>query len=482
MTSISAFRMLGRFDYAIGLLMEKYYISIQGEAPDYPVMLTELSKIVDGEDINFCLRMAEASKIFEEETRLSSLSQEQAKQESEIGFQEAASIYQKAEQDFPHKIFERKDFISEFRREEERQKKEKLRNILVGIGIIAVIVGSIVIYNLPYFSERRAFSKVMKMYESESVDMLGEAVAEYSSKYPDGKHFSEVMYMPVKFAKSNNDVILTLDAVENYLQADPAGPYAKECEALSDSIWNVEINKYKASVAVQGATKGTDFVLDMLQYMKNNSMRIVNVVGFPQLDLKEYSEYPAEMRRLMESLPSDPVKGMLPGTEPKLPDDMVTITDKIQYGEAREWTSYVVSALQNGFDKVLTPGFIVFQKTNSNETSASRCPIVEVNYTVYNQETLGFPEVWIHTRSDELRVYSANLFLGIAMTLDADFRLPGENISYIVSGSGDAGDDEIKNVDQRQVYARMCERITQQFADKIAKEFGLEQVTDDSNQ
>lgn len=474
MTNIDPFRMLGRFDYAVEFLMRKYNLTLNSDAPDWPTLLMALSKQVNEYDRIFCERMAYASAIFVDETQTSSLNQFEADNQRSMGIREAQFIFKKDPGSYADKILLERDNFDDIEKEAQRKKQEARRNSFIGIGIVAVIIIGIIIYNLPYFAEGRAFSNVEDIYDTGTKEMLDSAVSEYVEKYPEGKHFSDVVYMPVKFVRNSNDVIQVLDAVDNYLKVDPNGPYVKDCKEISDKIWDIEIQKYKSLAESSASKEGADFVLAMLQYMKKNNVRTVEVIGVPHLDLKEYDEYPSDLRKFVESLPSKPIPGIVPGKEPRLPEDLVTIKDKISIEDASDWVKYVISALQKGFNKVLTPDFIVFKDSDKEKDSDNKLPKVTVNYTVSTQESVkGFPDIWTYTQSNGNYVYSASLYLGIGMTFDAVFSLPGESIKYDVSGKGDAGTDELKDVDSSVVYSKMCEISTRQFAEKIANEFGL---------
>lgn len=471
---IDPYRMLGRFDYAVSFLMQKYNLGVSGEVNDWFSLFSALSSKVDEYDKIFCVRLAAASKILETETRLTNLNQIQADEERNLGIREAEFIFRAYPDNYANKLLEDKDYLQEIKAEEQQKKRENQRNVIIGLAIVSVIIAGIVLYNLPYFAEDRAFSRIEKLYDAGSKETLDMAVADYKEKYPEGRHFSEVMFMPVKYVRNSQDVIQVLDAVDKYLEENPKGPYVRECKEISDKIWDVEIQKYETIAQSSASQKGADFVKAMLQYMKRNNVRTIDVVAVPHLDLKEYKEYPYELRKLIESVPPNPVPGMNKGEEPKLPDDLVTIKDKITIEDAEYWVKYIVSALQKGFNNVLTPNFITFKEIHKENKSNNKLPKVTVNYTVSTQETIkGLPDIWVYSQSIGSYVYSAGLFLGIRMNFDATFSLPGESIQYNISGSGDAGSDDLNNISISVVYSKMCEISTYQFAEKIADEFGL---------
>lgn len=473
MEGMNPFRMMGRFDYASDYLLKKYNLNFNGDASDRVAFFVALSEYVNDYDRDFCLKMAQALYNSQGEMAAMSMSYNQfeADGQSRIGRQEAEYVFNQTHlaNSYADMILAPTDYLPAIEDEKRKKAKERNRNIILVVAIIAVFVGGISVYNLPYFKEKRAFAELEKHYESGLAFDLEQGVKEYQEKYPDGKHIGEVLYMPVKFYQSKKEVIETLDAAEEYLKVAPDGEYADECRGIVDKIWESEIEKYKSSLPASGVTKGEDFVVEMLEYMKANNVRTVRVEGNPTLLLKEYSEYPASIRRALEAI-SDYEASQTSALKAKLPDDLVTIKDKITLEEASSWIIDIVNALNSGFDDVLTPGFIRFEKSDSSNEKDARMPVAKVNYTVKTGEgAYGDPDIWEYTHN----FISTKLFLGISMTFDMNLILPGTDITYNLKGSGTPGTANFENIDATAIYVNMCSRITKEFADKIASEFGL---------
>lgn len=116
----------------------------------------------------------------------------------------------------------------------------------------------------------------------------------------------------------------------------------------------------------------------MLHYMRNNKIRTIDVVAEPTLKLKEYSEFPKEIRDYMESNPTEDIK---------LPDDMITIKDKVTLEKAKSWIYIIETALKNGFNEVFTPNFIQFRVlTTEDAKHDKKYPLVRGAYTVSTGE------------------------------------------------------------------------------------------------
>lgn len=481
MNAIDPYRMLGRIDYAISFLMGKYNLVLgEEQQPSWKNLLFALSTKVNDYDKLFCVRMAFASEKYLKETEETTLNQLEADLQKNQGMKEAEFIFQNYADNYADKVLEEKDFIPEIEEGERRKRREARRNAFLVISIVAVIVAGFVIYNLPYFAEQRAYEKVEDAFNQGLYASMDIAVEDYIARYPDGKHISDVMYMPVRVAKEEGDVITILDAVDEYLQADPKGKYAKECREISNGIWQKEISKYEEKAASSASEKGAKFVVDMLRYMRDNNVRTIQVVGIPHLDLKEYSEYDPIVREVLEK--DNAEQRSQSASMPKLPDDVLTIKDQITPNDAADWTSYIVKAMQDGFNDILTPGFITFKESNNPEIkSDKKYPLVVVDYTVKTQDTViniptlgqkAVPDYW-YQKNSSIYLSSGKILMGIQMTFDAEFSLPGKNITYKISSIGDPGKDQISVQFTSLAYSVMCDRCTEQFANKISKEFGL---------
>lgn len=288
-----------------------------------------------------------------------------------------------------------------------------------------------------------------------------------------------MLWLVVGSNRRNGDPGALLASAEEYLATRPQGTYAAQCEALYDSLWNAEIARYDKVAAAKGSDTGLDFVRGMLSYMRDNHVRTVAVTGVPLLRLKEYAEYPLNVRQLLEALSEmedgNPAIGK---KSARLPEDLVTIKDKITIEQAQEWTADVISSLQKGFNRVLTPDFITFVDSKSLEDKDEKdYPTVRVDFTVNTEEEsfggITVPSIWTYTSTrDGFMEVEKSYILGISMEFRADFNYPGAPAEYLVTGSGDPGEEQIK-VDKSEAYNVMCDRCVEKFADKIAAEFGL---------
>lgn len=247
MEGMNPFRMMGRFDYAADYLLKKYKLNFNGDASGRVAFFATLSEHVNDYDRDFCLKMAQA--VYNSQSDIAAMPYNQfgADAENRIGRQEAEYAFNQTVNgaSYADMILAPTDYLPAIEAEKRKKAKERNRNIILVLAIIAVLAGGISVYNLPYFKEKRAYAELEKYYESGSTFNLVQGVKDYQEKYLDGKHISEVLYMPVKYYQSKKEVIETLDAAEEYLKAEPDGQYADECRGCVSCN---RILRYKTNV------------------------------------------------------------------------------------------------------------------------------------------------------------------------------------------------------------------------------------------
>lgn len=471
--------MAGRIETAMGRLMGMYGLAVSQSGVDPVVLLTALSTKVNGSDSALCLRMADELQRCRAEIISSHMPEEERTGQTALGETDAHLVFMQHPNDYASYLLDHTDFVAEHEKEQIRRKAEKKRNLMIALGCVGVLALGIAIYNLPYFAEKRAFGRVEKAYEDNDNIEVRIQSKQYAEDYPDGKNIDEVMWLTVASERRSGDPLDVLDSAEQYITSRPQGKYADRCEAIYDSLWNDEIARYDKVASANGFDRGTDFVRGMMVYMRDNHVRTVAVTGVPTLSLKEYDEYPLNVRQLLEALSTmDDNTVQIGKKSARLPDDLVTIKDKITIEQARGWTSDVISSLQKGFNRVLTPDFITFVDSKSLEDKNKKdYPTVRVDFTVNTEEEnfggITVPSIWTYTSTQNGHIeVEKSYILGISMDFKADFNYPGAKGDFTVTGSGDPGEEQIQ-VDKSEAYNVMCDRCVEKFADKVSQAIGL---------
>lgn len=468
MNNLPPYRIVGRANTVGYHLLKKYMLSPRDTNTDIVMVLLALGQQVADADRDLCNKLAMAVHQDRQLAENRMIAAEKLRLEQITGENEAAYLIEKYPRQYAEYILADRDYIPEVKAYEEAQKRRRRRRLITAGSIFGALILGIIIYNLPFFAEKRAFGEAEKDLLSGEYWTYEVAVGHYMYRYPDGAHLQDVLMLA---AKACSDASQPSDAVKyasDYLRRFPDGKYAGEVAVIYDMVWNSEIARFNELAAANATKEGAGFVRAMLSYMREKHINTVAVEGRPTLELMEYDEYPQGVRVFMETLNNKETGSM------KLPDDIETIKDKISLTEAQSYTSIIVEGLQAGFDKVLTPGFITF--TEHPGESGAALPTAIVDYTIKTQEqtfgSFAVPDIWEYTSTMNGIVMSRCLLLGIGMTFNATFLLPDSDIHYTVTGTGDAGSESI-NVDRSKAYATMCRRCTQRFSETIASDFGI---------
>lgn len=478
MSNISPARIMGRIDYATVQILRRNGLSTSEDNVDTPAILYALSQRLAEPQGEACMHLAVA--YVEARNRLGAMGMpvNEADLEMARGRQDAGFLYRTYGSGAIDHLMADHDFSVDIAAETQRKKKETLRNIFLGVGIVALIAIIISVYNLPYFAEGRLYDKYQEAIADDSF-LVESLYNEYMQKYPDGRHAQEVAYFfIIREAGNSPGLGDALDACMEYLKNFPDGKYSAKITRVYDSIWDSEISKYERDVAPEVSPEASAYVRSMLAYMKAHNLHAIAVRSNAALHLKEYSEYPSNVRTLMESVSNDASKPL----EPKLPDDMVTIKDQVTEESAAGWTSQIIDGLQSGFNSVFTPSFIKFVSVDELEgQNVDEMPAVTVDYVVSTQETKfgGYvlPDVWSSTG---VVPGGGKMVLGIAMDFKAVFTLPGAQ-PFEVTAKGDAGKEQIQS-ESGNYYDVMCRRCVDTFSDKIESSFGIDGSKRDSDE
>lgn len=456
--------MFGRIDYAVDYLMKKYNLQLNQEVSTYQLLITALANNVGPEDQPLCRNMLEAAERATLQVNKEASNPVETDNERRLGREDAAFVFKNCARPEAH-LFRDTDFSEERQTARRRRNKEAMRNLMLFLLLIGVILLCVWIYNLDYFAEKRDYKKLEQAVDAGYYYGLQEEVDAYMLRYPDSERRGEVLFMPVQAATNMNDIDFTMDAIARYLQADPDGKYAEEARMMERDIWNREIEKYKVNGMPNATPEGAEFMINMLYYMRDNNLRTINVAIEPVFNLKDYSEYSRQVRNYVEMFSYDPML--------KVPENLTTIKDKVTREQALDWGDYLVNDLRAGFSSVLGSGFIQFERIDGEPAGEElKNPVITMTLTVTNQETNGIPDIWVFGNS--IFKTSSALYLGLAIDFKSEFTFPGNKKPFIITGEGNAGLGEIKNIEREEIYDRMGQRCTETFSEETVKALGLE--------
>lgn len=339
--------------------------------------------------------------------------------------------------------------LNEIEQQKEEERRKSRKQIKIVAIVIAFIILSIGVYNLPYFKEMRAYDKVI---ESNTIEACGE----YMNEYPEGRHAEDVMYLKAQLDD------FQMRYMVDYLEMFPKGVYSDELNKKCDKIWDDEIAKYEARDKKNDNPQAVAYFTEMLKYMKSHRVNEIIVNVNPKIELTDWSEYTQNARDFLEMLNKNSTKS--------LDQYMVSLKDNFTKDDQSVLTALLIEGVQKSLNKIFDEYFIsVVQKDNVKKTT----PKLIFNYSIKSQEIdfpkMRIPDVWSYTSNGVIQ----NYLIGISINFNAHFTIPNSSTAYDYSEKGEPEDD-INNIeDIKDGYRIMTSICFAKFSNKMSKNLGL---------
>lgn len=334
---------------------------------------------------------------------------------------------------------------------------DSLKVVLAIIGIL-VIIG---VYNLPYFEEMRAFSKIEKT--EDSIEKM-QLIKDYEEEYPEGRYLDDVLWMKIEL--SGND----MNHMVYYIEKFPEGGHAEEVNNLIDIRWDNEIHKFKNHDKSKEDSAAIKYMTEMLQYMKQNRINTIKVLVNSTLELKDYDEYDEKVRLFIETYTHNdvlPVKG-----------NVVSIKENFSEGDNNSLMQILIDGVQKSMNRIFSYGFIKVEKDDGihyiDQPKKNNQPVLRYDYTIKSQEDkVGkyvLPHLWTYVDNNNIPIKH---LLGISITFKAHFTLPNSNTTYDYTESS-APQDDINNIENlNDGYRQMTMVCFGLYSNKMARNMGL---------
>ena len=370
-----------------------------------------------------------------------------------------------------------------------------LKSCLIPLAIFILVTIGFRIHNSDYFRERRAYRAVTKaLFQYEKDD----AIRAYIEDFPDGKHAEDVYYRSVKlhpdddfyitrymkkfYQSEHYDEVKTIydeclfhyierrgyrmKDVMAYLNNIPDGAYTNEVNRMCDSIWDAEINKYRAQPKAKKAAKATRYLDAMLDYMKKLRVNVLVITTESTYKLKDYTEYSQAVRDIMEM--NDryellPVQG-----------NVISLKDNFSRGNQSALNQILSQGLQASFDSIFTCGFI--QVVDDSRNYKTSYPRAVFSYEIESQEDeiwgTAYPQLWVYYENKIPKKY----LVGISISCRVHFTIPNSDITYELSGKG-VPEKDINGIrDITDGYRQMTIMSFARFSNDLYAKFGLKEV------
>lgn len=327
--------------------------------------------------------------------------------------------------------------------------KGSKKNYYILGGLFAIIL-CVIISNLPFVKEYRAYRDVVKSHTLSGCDSYLE---QYGTT---AKHSADVFYLKVKYSYYNMPVMA------DFLSTFPNDEHFTEIKKKYDSIWREEIAKYQNSDKLEYSPEAEKYMTELLTYLQNNYNNEVVVDVDIDLHLKEYSEYDESMRSLVEYFYKD--------EEMSITEGMVSLKNNFSTSNQVQLTSILVRGVQKSFDRIFTPNFIRVVASSNSQKS----PNLYFYCNIHTQENLlGVPEIWIYQEVETKHILG--YLMGISIDFAATFSIPNSDIVYDYKEIGEP-ENAIHGIqDIKSGYLQMSAMCFAEFSNKMSRNLGLKE-------
>ena len=462
---ISTQRWKGRLDAAMAILTNRGIVIQQGST------YSNLRDAVDRSDAFSC----EEKKAFDS-LMVRGLSENGERYDSD-GEALGRIDYEYVHNHFPNEVFTRLaedvDYASLYEIELEQNKikreQRKKRNIKIVVSIVVIIIIGIIIYNLPYFAEKRAYARTI---ETPSIETFDGYIANYNNQ----EHLPDVLYRQAIFYLHGDDVYSyekarerqCIEALDSLIKCFPNHELSKKANETIDSIWDNEISRYTQRNKNIQSSNSLSAMYEMLLYMKQNKIYDIRLNVTSDVDLKEYRDFPQNVRDFVEYI------------YPELKENPVLkIKDYFGTPDQESLENSLVNEFKKSVNALFTPEFFSIITSDEDNIAKANLPVIDLGYSiksqVINMDGISLPNIWTYTSkmSGLPSLISEKNIMGIEVAFDSRLSFPGQETPWEVSVKG-APEEDINDIDDiSDGYRVMTRKCFDKFGEQLYILLGL---------
>lgn len=386
------------------------------------------------------------------------------------------------------RLAEPEDYVAQQQKglEEQRQraKADRRRTMKIILPMVGLIILVLIIYNLPYFAEKRAYDRTL--------DNTAQAFEEYLDNYDNPEHLPDVLFRNAKYvmehgnskyqsygyAGTEESEMPSYDysneregimAFDELFEKFPNHPLTAKGRQVVDSVWDAKIAFFDSRNQHAKSSEALKAVRDMLLYMKKNKVYDVRLNFTSKVDLKDYNDYPSEARLLVETaLPE--LKGVT----------IPSVKEQLGSSEVMNVENTLKSQYDKFFNSLFSPGFITVKtdfKENPKGPSPETLPVIDVNYTIKNQTVdiagMELPDIWEQTEGYVASLAKhKNYVLGVDIVINSELKFPGI-ASTVKNNINSSNNEDIHNIGDEGIYQAMLAKCLSKFSEQLFSKFGL---------
>lgn len=349
-------------------------------------------------------------------------------------------------------LLERTDFYVEEQQRIAEQKKRQAKKQCILWGIIATIIVAIIIYNLPFFQELRFYSDIVEAQNPYRCQ-------DYYEEYPEGRHYEDVMLLEINLSAN------PVKPMVAYLKKYPKGKYAIEVDNRYNALWDAEIAKYENRDKTKESPEAVRYMIEVLRHMKQHRINTICLNINPTVNLKDYEEYDENVRFILELVTS---KEALP-----LKENIVSLKENFTTADQNELKKILAKGIEKSFSRMFSSDLVSIVTSPQETDDVS--PLLTFNYTIKNRTEDSdnkLPSIWTYCSDNKPKAY----ILAIDVKFDVLFSIPGSDVKYTYSETGEPG-DEIRGIRNIQDgYRQMTQICFAKFSNRMSSNLGLQET------
>lgn len=365
-------------------------------------------------------------------------------------------------------------FDREKMKEEQAKKDRSLRKWKYVFGAVALVALAIIIYNLPYFAEKRAYRTTI---DEPSVYTF----TRYLDNYDNPDHTPDVLFRLAMFKLNSyagvgeskqRNCLATFDELLNRY---PDHELSWRAKVVSDSIWDAEIDRFKANNPGFESSPSLKAMYGMLSYMHENRIHDITLNITSDLDLRDYEDFDEDVRTFLEIFDDDlKTKGVL------------SLKDNFTSADRNSLEEILTRGFESSLNSLFTRDFFAVNIAKDDEIIDSVNPVIDLHYSIRSQidkhGSYDIPHLWVYSsessspfiRNDE------DYIMGISVDFKSALSYPGQTEPWQFAMEGSPADNISGIENLSEGYRIMTSRCFHQFSNRLTSSLGFEQETVES--
>lgn len=319
--------------------------------------------------------------------------------------------------------------------------RKRRRNTLMGylcMGIPLVLLTAAFALKSPFISETALYAETMykrtpaliqeykdrypqgcyieKVYRigvEESPDPLNQ-IHTYMEHFPKAKHIEDLYRFQAEKTGYSPEIM------EDYILRFPEGKYTDAFSLKLDSVHDCLSKAFLGAVHHRISPEAETYLTALLKYMKQDGYYTLYVEPWPELDLKDLDEFPAQSVHQLDRLLA--AKSGMP-----LQAHILPFRGQFSIEDCNNLDQVLSDQIARCFSKHSGPGLAVVgvEKTMAPEHS----PVVRIHYTVKNRmmpQQQSLPDIWVYQKDNAFQSY----LLGFTLHIKAEFIIPGSGTRF----------------------------------------------------